>query len=207
MSKEPPLVKSSTVDIVDRKMALAKRYGPRTQELAERIARQVGGYTTPLNYKSKKSTLGKMEEVGGDISQIKDLARTTIIVPRNKIEETLAAFDNIPNVSRLKRQTPEKMSGYSGNIINLKYRGLETEIQVNTEKMIYAKEKMPIAAKILGAKRWREIRRETGMPGGFGHVYYEDFRSLGRGETKKTRRGRGAVTRMDSRIYYSFFQD
>lgn len=82
---------------------------------------------------------------------------------------------------RLKRQRPESFMGYSGNIVNIQAsNGLIAEIQVNTERMIYAKEKPDDAKKILGEKRWNEIREQTGMEGGLGHKYYEEWRDKDR---------------------------
>lgn len=52
------------------------------------------------------------------------------------------------------------------------------EIQFNTEKMIYAKEKPQDAIRIIGEKRWREINKETGLEGGLGHKFYEEMRVL-----------------------------
>jgi len=44
--------------------------------------------------------------------------------------------------------------------------------------MIYAKEKPENAKRILGEKRWKEIQKQTGMEGGLGHKYYEEWRAL-----------------------------
>ena len=56
--------------------------------------------------------------------------------------------------------------------------GIQAEIQVNTPKMIYAKETETNARKILGDKVCDQIAKETGMQGGLGHKYYEDIRIL-----------------------------
>ena len=70
------------------------------------------------------------------------------------------------------------IGGIVGNIRTS--NGLIAEIQVNTERMIYAKEKPDDAKKILGEKRWNEIRKQTGMEGGLGHKYYEEWREKDR---------------------------
>ena len=78
-------------------------------------------------------------------------------------------------------QTPEKFSGYSGNIVNLRMpNGIKSEIQVNTPQMIYGKNEERSARLILGDDVWEKIHRETGMPGGLGHKYYEEIRVLDR---------------------------
>lgn len=69
--------------------------------------------------------------------------------------------------------------GYTGNWIDIKTEiCLIAEIQVNTAKMIYAKEKPKTAKEFLGIKLWNQIRKETGLQGGLGHMYYEAWRKL-----------------------------
>ena len=51
------------------------------------------------------------------------------------------------------------------------------EMQVTTDKMIYAKEKEKDARSILGNKVFGRIMKETGQPPGLGHVYYEEARA------------------------------
>lgn len=98
---------------------------------------------------------------------------TTIIAPKSKIESILKELNNLPSFIRLKRQKPESFMGYSGNIVNIRTsNGLTAEIQVNTDRMIYAKELPEEAKRILGENRWNEIHKETGLEGGLGHKYY-----------------------------------
>ena len=52
------------------------------------------------------------------------------------------------------------------------------EIQVNTARMIYAKEKPADARRVIGDKLWNQIHRETGLEGGLGHKFYEAYRVL-----------------------------
>ena len=49
---------------------------------------------------------------------------------------------------------------------------------MNTAKMIYAKEKPEDAMRIIGEGLWNKIRKETGIEGGLGHKYYEQWRLL-----------------------------
>lgn len=91
--------------------------------------------------------------------------------------------------------------GYSGNIVNIKTsNGLTAEIQVNTERMIYAKEKPEVAMRILGKNRWDEIHRQTGMRGGLGHKYYEEWRLLDKANNAAQKIAQKSVE------YYSHFQ-
>lgn len=80
---------------------------------------------------------------------------------------------------RVKNQTADKFSGYSGILANIRTKnGIQGEIQFNTAKMIYAKEKPKDAKFLLGVEKWNAIKKETGMPGGLGHKYYEQMRVL-----------------------------
>ena len=168
-------VESSISEIVKR----ASSVGDEVQSTAERIAIKNGGYVTPINFKSTTSITRKVITEGITPYDIKDAVRTTIIVPKSRIEDVLEELHKTEGFLRLKRQKPESFMGYSGNIVYIRTtNGLTAEIQVNTERMIYAKERPEDAKRILGKKRWEEIHNETGMEGGLGHKYYEQWRIL-----------------------------
>lgn len=168
-------VESSISEIVKR----ASSVGDEVQSTAERIAIKNGGYVTPINFKSTTSITRKVITEGITPYDIKDAVRTTIIVPKSRIEDVLEELHKTEGFLRLKRQKPESFMVYSGNIVNIRTtNGLTAEIQVNTERMIYAKERPEDAKRILGKKRWEEIHNETGMEGGLGHKYYEQWRIL-----------------------------
>lgn len=91
--------------------------------------------------------------------------------------------------------------GYSGNIVNVKTKsGIVAEIQVNTDKMIFAKEKPSIAKSIIGEKRWNEIQKEVKVDGGLGHKLYEQWRVL----DPESAEAKSIAVKM--RDYYSNFQ-
>lgn len=168
-------VESSISEIVKRSSSV----GDEVQSIAERIAIKNGGYVTPINFKSTTSITRKVITEGITPYDIKDAVRTTIIVPKSRIEDVLEELYKTEGFLRLKRQKPESFMGYSGNIVNIRTtNGLTAEIQVNTERMIFAKERPEDAKRILGKKRWEEIHNETGMEGGLGHKYYEQWRIL-----------------------------
>jgi len=168
-------VESSISEIVKR----ASSVGDEVQSIAERIAIKNGGYVTPINFKSTTSITRKVITEGITPYDIKDAVITTIIVPKSRIEDVLEELYKTEGFLRLKRQKPESFMGYSGNIVNIRTtNGLTAEIQVNTERMIFAKERPEDAKRILGKKRWEEIHNETGMEGGLGHKYYEQWRIL-----------------------------
>lgn len=164
---------------ITRIVSLASDVGSEVQEFAEYIANRNNGFVTPINYKSPSSIIRKVTTEGITPYDIKDAVRTTIIVPKENIENTLKDLSIDESFIRLKRQAPKSFMGYSGNIINIKTsNGLIAEIQVNTAKMIYAKEKPVDAKRILGEKLWNDIRKQTGVDGGLGHKYYEEARAL-----------------------------
>ena len=168
-------VESSISEIVKR----ASSVGDEVQSTAERIAIKNGGYVTPINFKSTTSITRKVITEGITPYDIKDAVKTTIIVPKSRIEDVLEELYKTEGFLRLKKQKPESFMGYSGNIVNIRTtNGLTAEIQVNTERMIFAKERPEDAKRILGKKRWEEIHNETGMEGGLGHKYYEQWRIL-----------------------------
>ena len=179
----------------------ASLVGNEVQSLAESIAQKNNGFVTPVNYKSVSSIIRKVTTEGITPYDIKDAVRTTIIVPKSRIEQVLNELFGSEPFVRLKRQRPESFMGYSGNIVNIKTSGgLTAEIQVNTEHMIYAKEKPEDAKRILGEKRWKEIQEQTGMEGGLGHKYYEEWRVLDKADKKAQKIAEKSIE------YYSHFQ-
>lgn len=190
-------VENSVKDIVNR----ASLVGDEVQSLAKSIAERNKGFVTPINYKSISSITRKVTTEGITSYDIKDAVRTTIIVPKSEIEQVLTELSESGSFVRLKRQKPEYFMGYSGNIVNIRTsNGLIAEIQVNTDRMIYAKEKLENAKRILGEKRWKEIQKQTGMEGGLGHKYYEEWRAL----DKTDKQAKKIVEK--SIEYYSHFQ-
>ncbi len=157
----------------------AENSGSFVQDIAKSIAANNGSLVTPINFKSESSIKRKMETDKCGISDIKDAVRTTIIAPRESINIVLSELQKDPSFIRLKKQNPDNFMGYSGNIVNIRTNtGIIAEIQVNTDKMIYAKEKPGIAKSIIGEHRWMEINKEINLPGGLGHQYYEQWRVL-----------------------------
>lgn len=188
---------NSAKELVNR----ASLVGNEVQSLAKFIAKKNKGFVTPINYKSISSITRKVTAEGITPYDIKDAVRTTIIVPRSQIDQVLNELSESDSFVRLKRQKPESFMGYSGNIVNIQTsNGLIAEIQVNTERMIYAKEKPEDAKRILGEKRWKEIQKQTGMEGGLGHKYYEEWRVLDKADKKAQKIAEKSIE------YYSHFQ-
>lgn len=191
----------STEKSVSELMQRASDVGNEVQSLAYRIASRYSGYVTPVNYKSKSSITRKVNTEHVTPYDIKDAVRTTIIAPKSEIERILKELNNLPSFIRLKRQKPESFMGYSGNIVNIRTsNGLTAEIQVNTDRMIYAKELPEEAKRILGENRWNEIHKETGLEGGLGHKYYEEWRMMDKSNPKAIEIAKKSAE------YYSHFQ-
>lgn len=180
----------------------SREVGNEFKTIGESIAKKVGGIVTPVNYKSFSSMYRKLVTENINISDIKDAVRSTIIVDKDKIDEVVMNLKQLDNFIRHKEQKPEAFMGYSCNIINLSMsNNTVAEIQVNTAKMIYAKETEANAKRILGEELWNKIRTETNMQGGLGHRYYEEIRLL----NEVTERQKIKRLKSLSKEYYSHF--
>ena len=185
-------------------MTKARTVGNQIQSQAEEIAKKYGGTVTPINYKGFSSIYRKLRsEENMRVSDIKDAVRNTIVVEKDKINNVVNELSKLDSFSRYKEQTPDKYCGYSGHIINLKMpNGIQAEIQVNTPKMIYAKETETNSRKILGDNVLEQIAKETGLQGGLGHKYYEEIRIL---DEKKDKTKIVELTKL-SKSYYAHFR-
>ena len=190
----------------------AREVGSEVQSLAENIATRYGATCTPINYKSVGSIVRKVSTQRENMSsyavaKLKDTVRTTIIADRKSIDGIIYDLSDNYKVRALgddavKIQTADKYMGYTGTIVNLNTSsGLVGEIQVNTPKMIYAKEPPEIAQALLGKPLWNKIYRETGVEGGLGHKLYEELRTLPIGTPKYEELKRKSIE------YYAHFQD
>lgn len=194
-----------------RLIAKSEEIKDEVQAFAVSFATEFGGRVTPVNLKTRASIIRKLStaEVNHDAREIKDAVRTTIIVDADKVDGVRSYFKQIKssggNVQRIKVQAGSVFLGYTGTIVNINgANGLTAEIQVNTPKMIYAKEPPEDAKRIIGEALWRKIRRETGLPGGLGHKYYEQYRSLTY-EQQRSELGREIARKSEE--YYSHFKE
>lgn len=171
-----------------RQQVLSKEFGPLMQSFAEGIASEVGARCTPINYKSLESIMRKCKGDGCLPSDLKDAVRTTIVTDKpediEKVIKMLESGDGGINLLRVKRQKTDV--GYTGVITNFELpNGVVCEIQVNTAKMIYAKESPSIAKMVIGEDVWNDIFKSTGLDGGLGHLYYEKIRVLPVGSSER----------------------
>ena len=194
-----------------RLIAKSEEIKDEVQAFAVSVAAEFGGRVTPVNLKTRASIIRKLgtAEVNHDAREIKDAVRTTIMVDSDKVDGVRSYFKQIKssggNVQRIKVQAGSVFLGYTGTIVNINgTNGLTAEIQVNTPKMIYAKEPPEDAKRIIGEALWRKIQRETGLPGGLGHKYYEQYRSLTY-EQQRSELGREIARKSEE--YYSHFTE
>lgn len=184
----------------------ARSSGGEVQGLAESIAAGHNAICTPINYKSEASIKRKVlsRRIKDDSfmpENLTDSVRTTIIVDTRQLKYVINELKAQESFYKYKPQ--KTILGYVGNIVNVKTNnGLVAEIQVNTAKMIYAKELPENAKAILGEKLWNKIHRETGIEGGLGHKYYEEWRVMSKEEQQSAK---GIALRKRSEEYYSHF--
>ena len=126
-------------------LADAQTYGPQTEEFAKEVAALFNGYVTDINYKTRESATRKCKTDNSRPYDLKDLARTTIVAGWDSIEikpvinYIVATATERGFFGRYKHQTSDY--GYWGDIINLKFEKLFTEVQVKTYGMFYASQR------------------------------------------------------------------
>lgn len=119
-----------------------------------------------------------MNDYGGDATRIKDLARNTIIVSQEKIGSVAAELASRGANIKVINGSVDPL-GYSGVNSNPRTQaGIFGEIQANSPEMLYAKEPESLARALLGDKIYDSVAARTNVPGGLGHVYYEQWRVL-----------------------------
>jgi len=182
--EDNPIDESQQNEIVfqaelDQAMMWAQVYGPPTQSLAEEVAARHNGKATPLNYKTRESTERKCRTDNSRPLELKDLARTTVLCEYDSIAivvddvRTTATERGI--FGRYKHQTSDL--GYWGDLFNLKFDYLYTEIQVKSYRNYYAANPEDVCRPVLGDSLYNVIHTETGLEPGLFHYYYEIIRA------------------------------
>ena len=164
---------------LDQAMSWAQVYGPPTQSLAEEVAARHKGKTTPLNYKTRESAERKCRTDNSGPFELRDLARTTVICEYDSIR---VVIDDVRTTAtergifgRYKHQTSDR--GYWGDLFNLKFEYLYTEIQVKSYRNYYAANPEEVCRPVLGDSLYNVIHTETGQEPGLSHYYYEIIRA------------------------------
>jgi hypothetical protein len=182
--EDNPIDESQQNEIVfqaelDQAMMWAQVYGPPTQSLAEEVAARHNGKTSPLNYKTRESTERKCRTDNSMPLELKDLARTTVLCEYDSIA---IVVDDVRTTAtergifrRYKHQTSDL--GYWGDLFNLKFDYLYTEIQVKSYRNYYAANPEDVCRPVLGDSLYNVIHTETGLEPGLFHYYYEIMRA------------------------------
>ena len=164
---------------LDQALSWAQVYGPPTQSLAEEVAARHNGKTSPLNYKTRESTERKCRTDNDRPFDLRDLARTTVICEYDSIS---IVIDDVKTTAtergifgRYKHQTSDR--GYWGDLFNLKFEYLYTEIQVKSYRNYYAANPEEVCRPVLGDSLYNVIYTETGLEPGLSHYYYEIIRA------------------------------
>lgn len=177
----PRVVASGDKDL-NELIGKAKEAAPELDQWGKDLATKYGANVTDINLKSEGSILRKVNsEEGGDLTKIKDAVRNTVVHENtDQIKGIINDLKNDGRFLRAKSQNHETDPlGYSGNIVNVRLsNGQIGEIQVNTPKMIYAKEKPEDAIRTIGQAKYDQIRKQVGLEGGKGHTIYEEYRKL-----------------------------
>ena len=162
-------------------MADAQTYGPQTDAFAREVAKRFNGCVTDINYKTRESATRKCKTDNSRPYDLKDLARTTIISGWDStgikpvIDYMVATTTERGFFGRYKHQTSDY--GYWGDIVNLKYEKLMTEIQVKTYGMFYASLDETTVRSVIGDSLYTVIHTKTGVEPGLSHHYYEIMRA------------------------------
>ena len=162
-------------------LADAQAYGPTTEAIAKEVAARYNGCVTEINYKTRESATRKCKTDNSRPYDLKDLARTTIIAGWDSTE-IKPVIDNLVATTkergffgRYKHQTSDY--GYWGDIINLQFDKLMTEVQVKTYGMFYAAQPEAIVRSTIGDSLYTVIRTKSGVEPGLSHYYYEIMRA------------------------------
>lgn len=164
-----------------------------------RVCQEVGCIVSPTNIKRPIRIVQKMASDGFTIDDIKDVMRNTFVVNSEQdVGKVIEAISKHYKVVRVKRQTPDKFAGYSGNIVNVELPNGEIgEMQVNTPQMIFGKEVERDARMILGDGLWKQLKANAGnLIPGLGHKMYEVLRD------DSVEDERRALVKKNSIIYY-----
>ena len=166
---------------MDCALALAQEYGPITEAIARQTAEEFDGVATEINYKSPESAERKCQTDSCMPFDLKDLARTTVVATWDSaavgevVEFLITITTEQELFGRYKHQTSDY--GYWGDIVNLQFDSLMTEIQVKTYGMFYAADPEQMVRETIGDDKYDYIYSVTGVEPGMAHVYYEVIRA------------------------------
>ena len=89
--------------------------------------------------------------------------------------DSYGAFMALAHYPAAKHQTSDR--GYWGDLFNLKFEYLYTEIQVKSYRNFYAANPEDVCRPVLGDSLYNVIHTESGVEPGLSHYYYEIIRA------------------------------
>jgi len=176
-----PATELSFDDEMTAALADAQKYGPTTDAFAREVAARFNGCVTEINYKTRESATRKCVTDNCRPYDLKDLARTTVVAGWDSTEIKPVISYMVQTATdrhffgRYKHQTSDY--GYWGDIVNLQFDKLMTEVQVKTYGMFYAVQEESIVRSVIGDSLYNYIHTKTGVEPGMSHYYYEIMRA------------------------------
>lgn len=131
---------------LDRIFLLSEQEKPAFDQWVTQIANQYGGRPILAAIKGRERALEKaLTMFGGDAEKVRDIVRATIAVDSlDELNQLVAALQEIPfaivyqrNLYAMGRTLP---GGYQDAKLDIRFGNLYVELQVNTERMLQAKE-------------------------------------------------------------------
>ncbi len=175
---------------------------------ADKIAQDVGGTVAKAPLKGRARAEEKiLNEEQGNVGNLMDIARNTILVSRDAYDKTLEKLMAHPDLHKMRNvKKGDDPLGYTGGIAKIKTpNGHVAEIQFNTPEMIYAKEPADKVRAIIGDDKFNELLAKYGE-GGKGHTFYEEWRTLKNEKTAEANTKADALAK-ESVMYYNRFHD
>ena len=144
---------------------------------ADMLVKKHGGTVSKTANKKKETSIEKViKRKGGDISQLKDVVRNTIVKEGDYSSIVKELKDNGYTIKTVIAETDP--FGYSGINAKINKKGIWRETQVNTPDMIYAKEPLEKTRAILGDDVFNMLDKKYGGTGGKGHKMYAKGRGM-----------------------------
>ncbi len=167
-------------DHICKRLALIAPFGHFTQELATQVASRNKAKVTDLSFKTLDSAMRKCQSRKCDVSELRDLARTTIVCDFNAISKVVKDLvDTLKHNGCFGRYVQQEYEtrGYWGVIVNPVFlvngQMVMTEIQITSYEMFYASHSTEFCTSCLGENLYKSIRNAVGIEGGKGHLLYE----------------------------------
>jgi hypothetical protein len=192
-----------TARIIGKQFQVAPGGLEEVRAVCQKIASKHNGRLSVPDLKSYPRAAEKVgADYHGDWWSIKDIARLTIVLKEqaqcmmvakevaDEYTQKLFVWNQEPRPQRViqsKVVTPEtSATGYSGWTVFVRTaNGASADVQVNIERMIFAKEKEDVSRSIIGDAEFARIKTSYGLPGGMGHASYEIARKPGVNPTLK----------------------